>query len=338
AYHRFVQWQAHDQMRSVSQAMRRRGTHLYLDFPLGVHRHGYDVWRERESFALGASAGAPPDTFFPEGQDWGFPPFHPERIRREGYRSFIAALRHHLESASVLRLDHVMGLHRLFWIPQGATPRDGAYVEYRAEEFYAILALESQRRKALIIGEDLGTVPPTVRPAMRKHNIYRMFVLQYELRRDGKRALPPVPAHSLASLNTHDMSPFRAFWEALDVQDRLDLGLLDLKTAKKERASREALKKALVKFLRHSQRWESSKEATDTREVLRACLRHLFAGSRAPVMLNLEDLWLEPRPQNVPGTLDERPNWRRKARHSLEHIRKMPEIADLLRELNQLRS
>ena len=133
---------------------------LYLDFPLGVHREGFDVWHFRDSFALEASTGAPPDAFFTQGQEWGFPPLHPARIRQTGYAYFISALRHHLKFSKALRLDHVMGFYRLFWIPRGFSPKEDVYVRYKAEEFLAILTLESRRYNTPIVGEDLGTVPP----------------------------------------------------------------------------------------------------------------------------------------------------------------------------------
>ena len=334
-YHLFAQWQAQEQLQSVSDSGRMDGTGLYLDFPLGVHPDGFDVWREQDVFALKANGGAPPDSFFPNGQDWGFPPLHPQRIREQGYRYFIACLRHHLRHAKFLRIDHVMGLHRLFWIPQGCEPREGIYVHYPAEEFYAILALESERHRALLVGEDLGTVPPYVRPAMRRHHLYQSYVVQYELTPNKRRPLPPVPSRSLASLNTHDMSPFQAFWKGADIQDRLKLGLLDEAGLRRERRARRALKQALVGFLRHKRRLrgKSPKAAT----VLRACLAHLASDSRAPVMVSLEDLWSELQPQNVPGTRDERPNWRRKARFSIETFSRMPSVLKLLREVRRSR-
>ena len=334
-YHLYAQWRAHEQLKSVSQQARNNGAGLFLDFPLGVHPDGYDVWRNQDAFALKANGGAPPDSFFPKGQDWGFPPLHPERIREQGYRYFIACLRHHLRHARFLRIDHVMGLHRLFWVPQGCEPREGVYVHYRAEEFYAILALESERHHALLVGEDLGTVPPYVRPAMKRHHLYRTYIVQYELTPNIRKPLPRVPTRSLASLNTHDMSTFRAFWEGADIQDRLKLGLLDQAGVRTERKARKALKQALVRYLRRKRRLRTKSPKAGT--VLRACLAHLASDSRAPVMVSLEDLWSELQPQNVPGTRDERPNWRRKARFPFEVFSRMPQVVKLLREVNRSR-
>src|SRR3990170_1869165 len=136
-YHLYVQWVAHEQIRALSEHSTHAGVNLYFDLPLGVHPYSYDVWRELEAFVLGVSGGAPPDVVFTRGQDWGFPPLHPEAIREQGYRYVIAYLRHHLQHTTLLRIDHVMGLHRLFWIPKGLEARDGVYVRYPAEELYA---------------------------------------------------------------------------------------------------------------------------------------------------------------------------------------------------------
>lgn len=334
-YHLYAQWLAYEQLTAFSRKAREKGAGLYLDLPLGVHPEGYDVWRERTVFACEVSGGAPPDSFFTKGQNWRFPPLHPAKIREAGYRYFIACLRHHLRPAGILRIDHVMGLHRLFWIPQGAEARDGAYVRYRAEELYAILALESHRTGTLIVGEDLGTVPPSVAPAMARHNIYGMYTLQYELRPQARRALRPASRKRVASMNTHDMPPFASFWQGLDIQDRLELGLLDQAGAGREREKRDALKQALISFLRKAGSLKGSGE--DGAEVLRACLAYLAASPAPAVIVNLEDLWGETHPQNVPGIQEGRPNWRRKARYSLEAFCALPQVLDTLRELNQPR-
>jgi len=168
-------------MQALSSTARSRGMKLYLDLPLGVHPEGFDVWRERKLFALDTSGGAPPDAFFTKGQNWGFPPLHPEAMRKQGYRYLIDCLRHLLQDASVLRIDHVMGLHRLYWIPKGLEAFQGVYVRYPAEELYAILCVESQRHQALIVGEDLGTVPRHVPTAMARHGVDRTYVVQFEL-------------------------------------------------------------------------------------------------------------------------------------------------------------
>ncbi|MFC2041260.1 4-alpha-glucanotransferase [Chloroflexota bacterium] len=335
SYHLYVQWLANQQIERISEKAREKNLQLYLDLPLGVHPDGYDVWRERDAFVLDTSAGAPPDAVFTRGQNWAFPPLHPERTREQGYRYVIAYLRHNFRHAGFLRIDHVMGLHRLLCIPDGMEARQGVYLRYRAEELYAILSLESHRNKAVIVGEDLGTVPPYVRSAMRKHALYRMYVVHYELASDPKKGLPPVSRDSVASLNTHDMPPFAAFWQGLDIEERLSLGLLDEAGAKQEKKNFADMKRALINFLQ-SGVWLQERRENIT-DVLKACLSFLAASQTRMVLLNLEDLWLETRPQNVPSTGAECPNWRRKARYALEEFCQMPQVVDTLRTINELR-
>jgi 4-alpha-glucanotransferase len=333
-YHQYVQWLAEEQIRSFAKGCDSNGEGLYLDLPLGVNSDGYDVWRVRPSFVLDVSAGSPPDGFFTRGQSWGFPPMHPEKMREDGYAYLRKALHHHLAHACVLRIDHVMGLHRLFWVPKGFEPRDGAYVQYPAEEMYAILALESVRNRALIVGEDLGTVPGYVRPALARHKVQRMYVLQFEVTPDEKRALPGPQEDSLAALNTHDMPPFAAFWEGLDVQDRVDLGLLDKQGAITEMNNRSKLRNALVKSLCADGRKQRNPSIVD---VLKASLKFLGKSRNRMAIVNLEDLWFEKQPQNVPGTCEERPNWKRKARYSLRQITERAEIGEMLETLDSAR-
>ncbi|MFH1646891.1 MAG: 4-alpha-glucanotransferase, partial [Chloroflexota bacterium] len=215
-YHLYAQWLAHEQIEALSRRASDRGVMLYFDLPLGVHSEGYDVWYKRDIFSREASVGAAPDPGFPMGQNWSFPPLHPEKIREQGYSYVIAYLRHHLRHARLLRIDHVMGLHRRYWIPAGMKASQGAYVRYRADELYAILAIESHRYKNIIVGEDLGTVPGYIRAAMGRHRLHRTYVLYYELA-DASSNLGKMPRQAVASLNTHDMPPFAAFWQGNDI-------------------------------------------------------------------------------------------------------------------------
>ncbi len=289
--------------------------------------------REREAFAVEASGGAPPDAVFTKGQDWGFPPLHPGRIREQGYRYVLAYVRRQLQYAGVLRIDHMPVFHRLFWVPRGLEASQGVYVRYPAEELYALFSLESHRHQAMLVGEDLGTVPPEVPESMARHNVHRMYVVQYVLQDDPEEVLPVIPAGSIASVNTHDMPPFAAYWQGLDIRQRQELGLLGDQDPNREREHRRAMLDALVNFLREQGRLG---EAGDVASVLRACLSHLAASEARIVLVNLEDLWLETQPQNVPSTAGECPNWRNKARYALEQFRALPEVIETLRRIDRL--
>jgi 4-alpha-glucanotransferase len=334
-YHLYAQWVVHEQMEALVEKMGRLETALYLDLPLGVHRDGYDVWRESIFFAEDVNVGAPPDAFFSKGQNWGFPPFHPERLREQGYRYFIACLQNHLKYSRLLRIDHIMGLHRLFLIPEGAEPADGVYVHYRPEEFYAILNLESHKHGSVIVGENLGTVPPYVNDSMAEHKIWGMYVGQFSIMPQAEEVLGEVSPDTVASLNTHDTPTFASFWEGLDIDDRLDLGLLDDNGVVEKRAERRSQREALVHFLK-TRGW-MKEEIPSAEVVLKAWLGYLSCQPAKLLLINLEDLWLEIRPQNTPGTWRERPNWCRKARYTFEQIAQMDQILDILSRISNCR-
>ena len=334
-YHLYVQWQCAEQIAAVTALARQRGTELYLDFPLGVNRDGYDVWRHRHLFALGINGGAPPDGLFTGGQNWGFPPLHPATIREHGYRYYIDCVRHHMPAAGMLRIDHVMGLHRAYWVPDGFSATDGVYVHYRAPEFYAILNLESHRHRVQIVGENLGTVPESVNATLTRRKLYGMHVGQFGVSSDPNRALDATPANVVASLNTHDTATFMGYWQEQDIADRVDLGLLDSDQADNERRQRAAQRAALIAYLRAQ--GHIGEDVTEA-AVLRGWLTFLAGQPAEFLLINLEDLWLEPAPQNVPGTWQERPNWQRKARISLEDMRGQAGLHDLLRTISDIRA
>jgi len=208
-------------------------------------------------------------------------------------------------------------------------------LRYHAEELYAILALESHRNKSIIIGEDLGTVPPEVRPAMSKHGLSRMYVIYHELASKPQEALAKILPNSVVSLNTHDMPPFASFWQGMDIKERLELGILDKAGLQKEKRNRRAIKKILLNFLR-GKGW-INKTVNDLESVLNACLAFLSASPARIAIINLEDLWLETRSQNIPSTKQEYPNWRHRARYSFETLNQMPQLIDRLTLIDHFR-
>ncbi|MFW6067443.1 MAG: 4-alpha-glucanotransferase [Myxococcota bacterium] len=315
--HLYAQWRLSQQLESLAATAERHGPGLYLDLPLGVHPAGYDAWHEQESFASGVSVGAPPDDFFTRGQNWGFAPLHPRHLRRRGYRYFADCMRSQMAHAGMLRIDHVMWLHRLFWIPQGMEPPHGVYVQNRADDMYAVLALESQRQRCAVVGEDLGTVPQEVPKAMSEHGVLRMYVVQFQAGPDG---LEDPPSSCVASLNTHDMHPFAAWWCGNDVDDRVRLGFLEPEDAESARLQRAKTRDLVRRHLGAGRRGAAPED--DAQSIMRALLERLAVGPARVVLVGLEDLWGEKRPQNVPGTGDEQhPNWRGKARLPLEALR-----------------
>ncbi len=343
-YHLYAQFIATEQLSHLSVAAEATGTGLYLDLPLGVRPDGYDVWRFQHNYANGAHIGAPPDMMFTKGQNWGFAPQHPERLRESCYQHVRDYLHHHMQFSRQLRIDHVMCLHRLYWIPEGVPASDGAYVRYRPEEWYAVLAVESHRHEACVIGENLGTVPPGVNEALERHGVAQMFVLQYQLQSNQEDLIGQVPSGCITCINTHDMPPFAAWWEGSDILDRQDLGLIDAEAVEREQHERNDLKLQLVRWLRKKRpipepAWSEEDANVTAAEVIQA-LHEFFAASPAEfLIINQEDLFLETKPQNVPGTTgDVRPNWRRRACRGFEEFSTDPAVVESLQRIDQLRA
>jgi 4-alpha-glucanotransferase len=332
-YHLYAQWLAYQQIKALTEHARRKGIKLYFDLPVGVHPDGFDVWRYQDIFTWGVRTGAPPDAVFTGGQDWGVPPLHPEKIREQHYRYVVEYLRHNLKYADMLRIDHIMGLHRLFWIPPGLSTDQGVYVRYNADELYAIVSLESHRNHTIIIGEDLGIVPSYVRPAMLRHGLWRMYILYYELA--DQDILGRIPANVIAGLNTHDMPTFAASWQGTDIPEKESLGLVDAAGARQEARIRNSVKAALVRGLQNKKFLQ--KLNVGPRAVFQACLAFLGASPARAVLINLEDLWGETHSQNVPGTGEKYPSWRRKARYSLDEFCRMKDVRAILEKIGALR-
>ena len=332
-YHGYVQWLAEGQMAALAESASRRGPGLSLDLPLGVHRLGFDSYRHAPIFARNMTGGAPPDRFFSKGQDWGFAPLDPNRARARGHGYFIACLRHHMRHAGVLRIDHVMGLHRMYWIPRGFDGDQGVYVRYPADELYAIVCLESRRHGTAIVGEDLGTVPAAVRRRMAGHGLRRTYVAQFEFREDLSEPATDPPKGSVATVNTHDTAMFAAFWTGVDIEDQCRLGLLDSEHAARAHERRRNLRNALLAQLVATGALDQKDATPDA--VLRACLAELSASDAECVIVTLEDLWGEASPQNTPGTDTERPNWTRRSALSLDRVCLDPGVREVARQMSR---
>ena len=317
-FREFEQWLAHRQMSELLNNAEAQDVGLYLDLPVGVHPDGYDTWRFRESFVSGAATGAPPDIVFTAGQRWGSPPIHPTAIRRQHYDYARQYLAHHMRAARMLRIDHVMGLHRIFCIPEGAEPSSGAYLRYRPEEWYAILSLESHRHRTVLIGEDLGLVPSEVHRSMSRHGLNRMFVLYYEMDGIAAGARPSVPHDCLAGLNTHDMPTFSAMWQGLDIRQQQRVGILNPADAPDVRRRRRRALKSLLDLLRSVCPTITAADGLDI--VLRCTLGWLGASRARYVVVNVEDLWHETEQQNIPGVGDAYPSWRQRAARTMNEL------------------
>ncbi len=326
----YGQWIADQQLEGAA----RMGG-LYLDVPVGVHPAGFDPIWEPESFVTDVHVGAPPDDFFSAGQNWGFPALHPVGIRDHEYRHPIAVLRHAMRHASLARLDHVMGLHRLYWIPKGFDASHGVYVRYRAEELRAIVATEANRTATSVIGEDLGTVPSVVRRDMDHDRMLRSFVLQFES--TPEQPFPNPPELALASWATHDLPRFAAYWNGVDVDERLGRGEIDRVEAATVRGRRSAWRQAVAGAPVPASAAPGAASDSDTAAGRDQVLGALARSRARLVLVDLEDLWLERRPQNRPGMGSEPANWRRRAARTLSDMMDDPEMTALLDQITSAR-
>jgi 4-alpha-glucanotransferase len=326
--HAYGQWQARMQVAAMVQRLEARGVGLVLDLPVGTHPMGYDVWDAQHEYVPAVSVGAPPDGFFPQGQRWGFPPTRPLAGAADGFARLRACLAHHMAPAAALRIDHVMSLHRLFWVPDGFEARDGVYVRYPAEAQWAMVSAASHRHECRVIGEDLGTVPAEVRAALARHRALRTWVGQFGLTPEAP--IPAPPRRCVASFSTHDTPTLTAWWTGEDIAQRLDLGLLDRAEARRAGEQREALRAAVADAL--------GVAPIDPRRARCALLGALGATPAELTLVALDDLWGETQPQNVPGTGSEVPNWRRRHARSMHDLGRDPDFGAVLEPIARSRS
>jgi 4-alpha-glucanotransferase len=332
-FHRWLQFELDTQLAAAAGRARDAGMALgvYQDLAIGSSPNGSDTWGFPQLFVDGVSVGAPPDQYSAEGQNWGFPPLHPLRLADDGFRYWIALVRASLRHAGALRMDHVMGLFQQFWIPSGASGKEGAYVRFPSRELLGILALESTRHRALVVGEDLGTVPAEVPPALEKWGILSSKVLYFEHDEQGYLPAKRYERRALATANTHDMATLAGFWEGSDIALRRDAEIIDDDAARKAERTRERERKHLVSRLAADGALDDGREPRDDAELVGAVHRFLAKTPSVLVGLSLDDLTAERSPVNLPGVGPDRyPSWTRRMARSIEELPHDPVVAQAL--------
>ena len=357
--HQYIQWLVAGQLAATLSHARKQGLPftLYQDLALGAEAGGAETWAHPQLFAQEAAMGAPPDAFNPRGQNWGLPPLIPERLRQEGYQLFIDTLRANLPPGGLLRLDHVLGLFRMFWIPRGREAAEGAYVHYPFRELLAILALESHRRRTLIIGEDLGTMVPRIRRELARRGVFSYRVFYFERTGDHHFQNPEdYPVNAMAAVTTHDLPTLAGYWQGEDIKLKSELRLYpqaDLAAA--DTAARDRDRELLLKMMGgrgddSGEEDQGSKPPTPDGEVAgiasgQSCpeevrfgvLEYLARSKAALLEVRLEEIFGVPNQQNLPGTTTQHPNWRRKLPLSLQEMRQDPAAARLAAGLRKYR-
>jgi 4-alpha-glucanotransferase len=338
-FFQFLQWMADRQLARAADAGLTIG--LYRDLAVGVNPNGADSWADRELVVPGAAIGAPPDVLNRAGQDWGLAPINPRALRRRSYAPLIAALRANMRHAGILRIDHVMGLQRLYWIPSGSPATQGAYINYPFDDLLRLVALESRRQGCAVVGEDLGTVPEGFRERLQGARVLSYRVAMFERSHDGS-FVPPAdyPPLAAASAATHDLATLKGFWLGRDIAWRSALGLYpDAAAAATEAAERRRDRRLLLAALggeglltagRFGEFLPDDAAPVYTPELGQALLAYL-ARSRARLMLvQLEDVAGEAEQANLPGTTDAHPNWRRRLPMALDALLVAPATTRLL--------
>jgi 4-alpha-glucanotransferase len=317
-FHRWLQWQLDEQLAGAQSAAVRAGMTLGImaDLAVGVHPNGADSWALQDILALGVTAGAPPDEYNQLGQDWSQPPWRPDQLEEQEYLPFRALIQAVLRHAGGVRIDHIIGLFRLWWIPKGALPTEGTYVRYDHEAMIGIVALEAQRADAVVVGEDLGTVEPWVRDYLRERGLLGTSILWFELDRDGSGG--PLPAerwreYCLSSVTTHDLPPTAGYLAGDHVRLRDSLGLLTRPVAE-ELAADEQENAAWIAELQRVGLLPGG-PGTDAADItveqtILALYRYLGRTPSRLLSVALTDAVGDRRTQNQPGTIDEYPNWR----------------------------
>jgi 4-alpha-glucanotransferase len=318
AFHAFCQWLADESLHAAQRACREAGMPIGLiaDLAVGTDAGGSHAWSHQDKILADLSVGAPPDAFSPLGQDWGLTAFSPRELVEHGFVAFIELLRAAMRRAGGVRIDHLMGLARLWLVPRGASPAEGAYLRFPLDDLLRLLALESHRHRCVVIGEDLGTVPHGFHAQIESRGVLGMRVLWFE--RDGAGAFTP-PARwsreAVAMTTTHDLPTVAGWWRGRDIALREELGLFgEPDRAAREHAARAEDRQALWRAFLESgaATGDAPPPDADAAPVVDSALAHVGGAACALALLPLEDaLALEEQP-NLPGTVDQHPNWRRR--------------------------
>lgn len=342
-FHEYLQWLLSEQLARVRDAARASGMRigLYGDLAVGSDAFGGDVWCTPQAYARDISIGAPADDFNLQGQVWGLPPWLPDHLVDSAYVDYVAALRANMRANGALRIDHVIGLQRLFWVPDGMHAVDGAYVRYPVHDLLAILALESVRAGCVVIGEDLGTVSDEMRGALHDWGLlsYRIVYFSKHWHGDHSFLAPSeYPPQSLVTVSTHDLPTFAGFWSGhdLDMRDRLDL-FPDAQTRDRLRHERELDRTRLLTALAQENLCPGTITEADTErptaELVTAVHRYAARARSAVMMVQMEDVLGELEQANVPGTVAEQPNWQRRLHVPLEEWPEHKLLQELARDL-----
>ena len=341
-FYQYLQWRTEQQLSAADHQCKAQGMRIgiYGDLAVGNEPFSSSCWADQSQYAMDVGIGAPPDDFSLLGQNWGLPPQIPHQLKAHKYRLFIQTLRANMRHAGALRIDHVMGLMRLYWVPENYSPDRGTYVAYPFEDLLGILMLESQRNHCMIIGEDLGTVPDEVRHQLWLRNILSYRILFFEKNWDqGSFKLPhEYPSLSLCTSGSHDLPTLKGYWQSSDLHLRVRLNLFPSDEIKSQQWEGRGKDLHEIKVALHNEQLISDEVLDDdttelSSELLLSIQRFLARSESRLMMVQLEDLLMQSEQLNVPGTIDEYPNWRHKISINLEHLLEKSDMENFARAI-----
>jgi 4-alpha-glucanotransferase len=345
-YFAFLQWLAHQQLSQVKQLSKQQGMPigLYLDLAVGCDGSGVDVWSDPELYVSGAAVGAPPDALNTLGQDWGLTPLNPVALQQQGYQPLVKALRSSMQYAGALRIDHILGLMRQYWVAPGMKADQGVYISFPLDDILRIIALESRRAECVVIGEDLGTVPEGFSDIMHSAGLLSYKVLFFERWPSGLLKRPEhYPALSMVTVSTHDLPTLAGWWTGRDLQWRQQLELYpDQAMGQADRDGRIDDRQNLLAALNDLSVIDMDKApakapAKMNRELTLAVQKFLAQAPSHIQLIPLEDSLEIVEQVNIPGTIDQHPNWRQKLPLSLEQFPQAEALQDLAQVMQNAR-
>lgn len=338
-FYMWLQFVAQQQLQQCNELAKNLGMPIgfYRDLAVGVADNGAETWADKELFVLDASVGAPPDIMAPNGQNWGLSPMHPEVLQARGYQPFIDLLRANMKDCGALRIDHILGLARMWWVAKGDSAKNGAYVRYPLEDLLAILALESQRNQCLIIAEALGTVPKGMLEKLEEKGILAYNIFYFESDNQGSKPLANYPYQAMTTLSTHDLPTVQGYWKGYDFVLGEKFGIYPsekvLNILKQSREENKAKIRQAVEKVQELANTDEGVSETFTHQ-----LQAYVADTNSALFGTQPEDWLNMlEPVNIPGTSMEYPNWRRKLSHTIEAIFENQAINQLLDTIEQKR-
>ena len=341
-FHLFLQWISDRSFAAAQSVARKAGMAIGLvsDLAVGMDAGGSHAWSRQQDVLVGLSVGSPPDLFNPNGQAWGLATFSPIALKTGGFAPFLATLRACMRNAGGVRIDHAMGFARLWMVPEGESSKHGAYLSFPVDDMLRLTALESLRNDCVVVGEDLGTVPDGFRDKLAAAGVAGMKVLQFE-RSDAGHFFPPdyYPPDALAMTTTHDLPTMAGWWSGADIALKASIGGQQFgETSENDLATREAERGELWRAFEKAGVAEGERPAPeDADPALAASIRFLAKTPSKLVLLPLEDALGQVEQPNLPGTLDEHPNWRRRLGKPAPELLAEPKAAERLKSLNRRR-